>query len=85
MRDYENSGEDTERNPAVKLIDHFERMYGKKNDGDVNFETKIAQKHSLALSETPRLVEEGYIRKFVKAWLAKWEGEGKGLQVESSG
>ena len=85
LRDYEKSGGDTERNPAVKLIDHFERMYGKKNEEDVKFETKIAQKHSPALRETPRLVEEGYIRKFVKAWLAKWEGEGNGLQVVSSG
>ena len=85
LRDYEKHGGNTGRNPAVKLIDHFERTYGKKNDGDVKFETGMAQKHSPALRETPRIVEEGYIGKFVKAWLAKWEGEGKGLQVESSG
>lgn len=85
LRDYENNGGDTERNPAVKLIDHFERMSGGEKTGDIRFETRIAQEHSLALRETPRLVEDGYIRKFVKAWLAKWEGEGKGLEVESSG
>ena len=85
LRNYENSGGDTERNPAVKLTDHFERMYGRKKTGDIRFETEIAQMHSPALRETPRLVEEGYIGKFVKAWLARWEREGKGLQVESSG
>ena len=85
LRNYEKSGGDTERNPAVKLIDHFERAYGTERAGNLEFETKLAQKHSPALRATPRLIEEGYIRKFVKAWLAKWEGEGKGLQVESSG
>ena len=77
LRKYEKSGENRERNPAVKLIDHFERMYGKKNDGDVNFKTKFAQKHSPALREASRPVENGYMMKFVQAWLAKWEGEGK--------
>lgn len=87
MRDYERSGGGAERNPAVKLIDHFESMYGEKKTttGDVTFETKAAQKHSAALRASPRLVEEGYIGKFLQAWLAMWESEGKGLQVGSSG
>ena len=85
LREYETSGGDTERNPAVKLIDHFERTYGAEKTGDVVFETQITQRHSPNLRQTPSVVEEGYIKKFVKAWLAKWEGEGKGLQVESSG
>lgn len=85
LRDYEKNGGDPERNPAVKLIDHFESMYGKEKTGDVKFEIETAVKHSPALRETPRLVEDGYIEKFVKAWLEKWKGEGKGLQVESSG
>ena len=87
LRDYETKGEDPGRNPAVKLIDHFERMYGEKGKktGNIRFETMTAEKHSPALRETPRLIEGGYIRKFVKAWLEKWEGEGKGLQIGSSG
>ena len=85
LRDYEKSGGDTGRNPAVKLIDHFESMYGNRKAGEVIFETKTAQKHSAALRETPRLIEEGYIRRFVKAWLAKWEAEGKDIQIGSSG
>ena len=84
LRDYERNGGDPERNPAVKLIDHFESMYGKENSGDIKFEIKTAEKHSPAMRETPRLIEDGYIEKFVKSWLEKWE-EGKGLQVGSSG
>ena len=86
LRDYETNGGDPGRNPAVKLIDHFERMYGEgKVGGKIGFEIKTAETHSPALRETPRLVEDGYIRKFVEGWLEKWEGEGKGLQVGSSG
>ena len=85
LRNYENSGGDARRNPAVKLIDHFESMFGNGKTGDIRFETKTAQKHSAALRETPRLVEEGYIRRFVKVWLAKWEAEEKDIQIGSSG
>ena len=85
LRDYEKNGGDPQRNPAVKLIDHFDKMYGREKTGDVKFEIKLAEKHSAALRGAPRLIEDGYIRKFVKAWLEKWEGEGKGLEVESSG
>lgn len=85
LREYERNGGTPRRNPAVKLIDHFERMYGKEKTGEVVFETTTAEKYSSAMRETPRLVEDGYIRKFVKAWLEKWEENGKGLQVGSSG
>ncbi|CAF9919359.1 MAG: hypothetical protein ALECFALPRED_001136 [Alectoria fallacina] len=85
LRDYEKGGGNPERNPAVKLIGHFESIYGKEKIGDVKFATDTAQKHSQALKEAPRLIEEGYIEKFVKAWVEKWQGEGKDLQIESSG
>ena len=85
LRDYEKNGGDPERNPAVKLIDHFECTYGKEKTGDIQFRIKTAEKHSATLRDSPRLLEEGYIRKFVKVWLDKWEGEGNGLEVESSG
>ena len=84
LRGYEKNGGDPERNPAVKLIDHFEAMYGKEKTGSVTFEIKTAEMHSPALRTSPRLIEDGYIRKFVKIWLEKWEGEAKGLQVGSS-
>ena len=85
LRDYERDGGDPERNPAVKLIDHFEAMYGRKTTRDVVFDIKTAKKYSPALRETPRLIEDEYIVKFVKAWLEKWERGGKGLRVENSG
>ena len=85
MRDYEKNGKDPEKNPAVKLIDHFEAMYGKEKTGDIKFEIKTAEEHSSSLRKSPRLIEDGYIKKFVKVWLERWEGEGKGLQVGSSG
>ena len=85
LRNYEKNGGDLERNPAVKLIDHFEAMYSNEKTRDVIFEIKTAEKHSPALRNSPRLVENGYIKKFVKLWLEKWEGEGRGLQVGSSG
>lgn len=84
LRDYEKNGGDPERNPAVKLIDHFESRYGKEKRGDVRFKIGTAEKHSFALRKAPRLVEEGYIKKFVKAWLEKWEGRGNSLQIGSS-
>lgn len=85
LRDYEKTGGDPGRNPAVKLIGHFEAMYGEVKTRDVTFEIKTAEKYSPALRDSPRLIEDGYVGKFVKAWLVKWEGEGKGLHVESSG
>lgn len=87
LRDYEGNGGDAEKNPAVKLIDHYERMYANKGekDGEVTFELETAMEHSKTLREAPKLIEEGYIEKFLKAWLEKWVGEGTGIGVESSG
>lgn len=90
LRDYESSVGDMERKQAVKLVDHFERTYGmeKKEEattGNVTFEIKTAQKHSATLRACPRLVEETHVGRFVQGYLAMWEGEGKGLQVGSSG
>ena len=85
LRHYEKIGGDPDRNPAVKLIDHFEAIHGKEKTGDIKFEIKTAKEHSSSLRKSPRLIEDGYIKKFVKVWLEKWEGEGKGLQIRSSG
>lgn len=88
LREYEKDGGDPEKNPAVKLLDHFESAYGGQKEGEgkrrVKFELKTAMEHSGALREAPKMVEEGYVRKFVESWLGKWEGEG-GRGVESSG
>lgn len=87
LRQYERDGGDPEENPAVKLLGHFERMYDtkEKSEEEVKFEISTAEKHSKALRKAPRLIEDGYVKKFVQRWLEKWKGEGKGMGVESSG
>lgn len=87
LRDYQLNGGDPESNPAVKLLDHFERTYsGTENTPRrITFETKTAMNHSKALREAPRIIEDGYVKKFMKVWLEKWKGEGKGLDITSSG
>lgn len=63
------------RNPAVKLVEYFEKIYGGEKDGSgegVIFETTAAQKDSKALRAVPRVIEEGYMGKFVDVWLQRW-------------
>ena len=76
LRDYERNGGNPEKNPAVKLIDYYERTFSnnEKAEGELSFELKTAKEHSRALREAPRLVEDGYIQKFVKAWMDRWVG-----------
>ena len=87
LRDYQLTGGDPERNPAVKLLDHFERThFGTENKASgITFETKTALNHSKALREAPRIIEDGYVKKFVNAWLEKWKDEGNGLNINTSG
>ena len=87
LRDYQGNGGDPERNPAVKLLHHFERTYsGPENKPvEIEFETKTASHHSKALREAPRMIEDGYVKKFVNVWLEKWKDEGKSLDIDSSG
>ncbi|KAH8650872.1 hypothetical protein BGZ60DRAFT_462084 [Tricladium varicosporioides] len=64
------------RNPAVKLIEFFEEEFGAQDSfekGGLMFETSAAQRDAQVLREPPRIVEDGYIRKFLGAWLEKWE------------
>ena len=98
---------DVEKNPAVKLLDYYEREYAAreagsyKSQGVVNgltngftnglvngagkkleangqkasglrFDTTMAQEDCAILRAPPRLLEDGYINKFVAAWLPKW-------------
>lgn len=85
LRDYEKNRGDPGLNPAVKLIDHFESIYGKRAVRNIDFEIKTAEKHSSTFRKIPKIIEDGYVQKFVKTWLEKWEGEGKSLQVGNSG
>ena len=101
---------DVEKNPAVKLLDYYEREYGAQTPtvpkkpvglhlnsikkGMVNgytphtagkgpggmqeqsrglrFETKMAQRDCAVLRTPPNLIEGGYIKRFVAAWLPEW-------------
>ena len=62
-----------ERNPAVKLVEHFERSYGEQGGmARPVFSTRRAEEDSAHLRDAPDLVQVGYIEKFVKAWLRRW-------------
>lgn len=87
LREYQRNGGDPERNPAVKLLHHFERTYSRieNESSEITFETKTALNHSKALREAPKIIEDGYIQKFVKVWLEEWKDEGNGLNITTSG
>ena len=90
LREYKG---DVEANPAVKLLDHFEKMYAmggsvqgeSKNKGSVNFELEKAQRDSESLRTAPKLVQGRYIEKYMAAWIGKWKGERREHNIESSG
>jgi len=76
------------RNPAVKLLEYFEGMYGigarngegkdrDKERGDVVFSTEVAEQESRALREAPDVLEAGLLGKFVEVWVRKWDVEDK--------
>lgn len=66
---------DEVRNPAVKLIEYFKKNYGAeeglKNNG-ITFETKAAQRDSAALRSPPKIIDDGYVRKFLVTWSQRW-------------
>ncbi|KAM3076421.1 hypothetical protein ACMFMG_007240 [Clarireedia jacksonii] len=62
-----------DRNPAVKLLEYYERSYGENGPvGEITFDIERGLRDSEALRRAPVLLDEGYIGKFVKAWLKKW-------------
>jgi len=67
------------RNPAVKLLEYFEGMYGAekmaREKGEVMFSTEGAERDSRALGETPDVLGKGLLGKFVEAWVRKWDVE----------
>ena len=77
------SNQDAERNPTVKLTSFYARKFdgGEKAEGregggkEITFDTTRTREDSMTLRNAPRLVEEGYIEKFVAIWLKKWTGE----------
>ncbi|KAI9745045.1 MAG: hypothetical protein M1818_001323 [Claussenomyces sp. TS43310] len=64
------------QNPAIKLVDFFERSYGADNAGledrGIAFETAAARRHCVALRSPPRIIEDGYLKAFLAVWLRRW-------------
>jgi hypothetical protein len=63
-----------DRNPAVKLLEYYERSYGENAPvREIIFMIDRGLRDSEALRRAPVLLDEGYIGKFLNAWLQKWE------------
>ena len=63
------------RNPAVKLIEYFEMNYGGEESLErkgLTFESAAAQRDSAAMRSAPKVVENGFVRKFLVVWLQRW-------------
>ena len=84
---------DVEANPAVKLLGHFEKIYAKsgivqsqgENKACVKFDLTKVQRESESLRTAPKIIQDGYMEKFVEAWTDKWKGQSKDYILESSG
>lgn len=76
LRDSEARGEG-HVNPAVKLIDHYEAMYGKQSSlaqlGPKSFITEMAERDSITLrNDRLRIIEDGILSCYVRDWLNRW-------------
>jgi thioester reductase-like protein len=70
-----DDGVEEVRNPAVKLIHHFEQRYLSNKSsltGNIRFDTKAVQRDSEVLRSPPDIIGEGYVQKFVATWMKKW-------------
>ena len=58
---------DAKDNPAIKLIEYFEKTYGGTETRDkLDFSTRQAEQDSSTLQNAPDLLKDGYIKKFVE-------------------
>lgn len=76
---------EAKRNPAIKLIHHFEECSTHKvalmQGSAVVFDTATAQRHSVALGSPPDSIGEGYVGRFVESWMKRWLPAVEGTQV----
>lgn len=67
---------DEERTPAVKLINYFEEHFERLGEGPhlkrIEFDASAIQRDSEVLKDAPRMIEDGYIRKFLSQWMVQW-------------
>ncbi|KAJ5129945.1 uncharacterized protein N7515_005984 [Penicillium bovifimosum] len=60
-------------NPAVKLIQHYETMYGGKTLGPKRFVTEKAERDSVTLRDGRlRIIEDGILGCYARDWLERW-------------
>jgi len=74
-------------NPAVKLIDFYEKAYGhgitnesdsscncngKAEGHEVKFDTTLAERDSVNLRSSPDVLDSGLMGKIVQHWLQTW-------------
>lgn len=68
---------DPDRNPALKLLQYYERTFGggkdEARDGRVQFEIGAAKKDSVALRGVEDVVMSGLVGKMVGWWMGRWE------------
>ena len=87
LRDSAKNNVGGDSNPAVKLVAFFEESYGAGGgeglegsgvgkgyygSGGITFETEAARRDSVALRSPPRIIEEGYVRRFFAKWMESW-------------
>ena len=78
LRESEAKGEEVV-NPAVKLIQHYEAMYGSESspvyNGPRRFLTEKAESKSVTFRNGRlRIIEDGIMRCYAEDWLRRWTG-----------
>lgn len=73
LRESEERGE-VEVNPAVKLVGHYEEMYGRDSVlGQKTFLTEKSERDSLTLRNGRlRIIEDGILNCYVRDWTTRW-------------
>ncbi|KAE8404303.1 hypothetical protein BDV37DRAFT_115100 [Aspergillus pseudonomiae] len=73
LRDSESRGEEMV-NPAVKLADHYEAMYGDEAPAPKTFVTEKAERDSTTLRNGRlRIIQDGIVNRYAQDWLRRWK------------
>ncbi|KAE8369995.1 hypothetical protein BDV27DRAFT_171705 [Aspergillus caelatus] len=73
LRDSESRGEEM-INPAVKLADHYESMYGEEAPAPKTFVTEKAERDSSTLRNGRlRIIQDGILNRYARDWLRRWK------------
>ncbi|KAH8433380.1 uncharacterized protein LDX57_011014 [Aspergillus melleus] len=73
LRESEARGEELV-NPAVKLADHYEAMYGENSLTPPTFTTDKAERDSMTLRNGRlRIIKDGILGRYARDWLSRWQ------------